>query len=269
MPLLQPLLTIERLYNRLTPVNRGRYAATQLIGWGINRLGLRPPSLRAPYGVRLTYVPEIAHDVMVRDTVLRGRFEEMKCQILRSLTPAGGVFIDVGANIGYFSLMASRWVGPDGRVCAIEAVPSTYALLAHNIELNRASNVTSVQAAGGARPGLQAMVRDADSGRSRLSPDGTGTHTVSVTTIDDLVSEHGLHRVDIIKTDLEWADFQVILGAQATIACHRPAIWLETLWLNRHGGSIAAVVAFLADLGYGCLQMMSERSTDLLCLPNP
>lgn len=269
MSLLQPLLAVERLYNRLTPISRGRYAATRVIGWGIRALGLPPPTLRAPYGVRLTYVPEIAHDLVVRDTVLRGRFEALECDTLRSLTPSGGVFIDVGANIGYFALMASQWVGPRGRVFAIEPVPTTYGLLVRNIVLNRAANVTSINAACSWRPGREAMVLDADSGRSHLSTNGTGADFVPVTTVDDLVAEHRPPRVDVIKSDVEGADFRVIQGARATIVRHRPAIWLESLWLGRYGSEVADVVAFMAGIGYGCLEMVSERSTDLLCLPNP
>lgn len=269
MSLLQPLLTFERVYNRLTPISRGRYAGTRLIGWGIGRLGLKAPTLHGPYGVRLTYVPRIAHDCLVRDTVLTGGFEELECDILRSLTPAGGGFIDVGANIGYFALMASSWVGPQGRVLAVEPVPETFGLLAENIALNQASNLTPINAACAAHPGRQGMVLDADSGRSHLAPNGSGATIVSVTTVDELVAEHRLERVDVIMTDVEGADFQVIQGARETIRQHRPAVWLETLWLPRYDSTVAEVVAFMECLDYSCLEMISQRSTDLLCLPNP
>lgn len=65
----------------------------------------------------------------------------------------GDVFVDVGANIGYFSLLASKLVGPGGRVVAIEASPEVFDLLRRNLELNKAHNVRAVNVAISDREG--------------------------------------------------------------------------------------------------------------------
>ena len=268
MRILQPFLTFERIYNRLTPINRGRFAGTCMIRWGVEYLGLQPPILPGPDGIRVEYSPKIALDIVVRDTLRQGSFEAREVEILRSHTLESGVFIDVGANIGYFTLLASRWVGSAGRVYAFEPVRQTYMLLRRNIALNNSVNVTTFQVACAAEPGELSIVTGQDSGWAYLSTDGQGGEQVAVTTVDRFVVEQRLDRLDVVKIDVEGADFEVIKGACQTIKRFRPVIWLETHHLSRFGAAPSDVVEYLEPLGYTCTEQENERSMDMLCVPN-
>jgi FkbM family methyltransferase len=268
MRILQPFLTFERIYNRLTPINRGRFAGTRMIRWGVEYLGLQPPILPGPDGIRVEYSPKIALDIVVRDTLRQGSFEAREVEILRSHTSESGVFIDVGANIGYFTLLASRWVGSAGWVYAFEPVRQTYMLLRRNIALNNSVNVTTFQVACAAEPGELSIVTGQDSGWAYLSTDGQGGEQVAVTTVDRFVVEQRLDRLDVVKIDVEGADFEVIKGACQTIKRFRPVIWLETSHLSRFGAAPSDVVEYLEPLGYTCTEQENERSMDMLCVPN-
>jgi FkbM family methyltransferase len=268
MRILQPFLTFERIYNRWTPIHRGGFAGTHMIRWGVESLGLQPPILPGPEGIRLEYSPKIALDTVVRDTLLQGSFEAREVEILRSHTSESGVFIDVGANIGYFTLLASRWVGSAGRVYAFEPVRQTYTLLRRNLVLNNCVNVATFQVACAAEPGELSIVTEQDSGKAYLSPDGQGQEQVAVTTVDCFATEQRLDRLDMVKIDVEGADFEVVKGARQTIKRFRPVIWLETLFLSRFGAAPSDVVEYLEPLGYTCMEQKNKRSMDMLCVPH-
>jgi len=66
---------------------------------------------------------------------------------IRPCLKRGSVFVDVGANVGYYTLMASKLVGPQGRVYSIEPIPSTVAILKSNVKINNCSNIKVCNAA--------------------------------------------------------------------------------------------------------------------------
>jgi tRNA G37 N-methylase Trm5 len=76
---------------------------------------------------------------------------------IRKIVRPGSVCLDIGAHIGFYSLLLSRWAGPDGRVASFEPVPYTYSFLLRNLKRNGASNVTPEQAAVGEHVGVVRM----------------------------------------------------------------------------------------------------------------
>jgi FkbM family methyltransferase len=269
MRILQPAMTFEVLCNKHLPsLKRGRFIGSRIIRFGMNHLGLQPPVVQGPHGVQFEYAPGFIFGVVMSDLVYRGRFEESETETLRGLTAHDDVMIDVGANLGYFALMASRWVGPRGRVFAFEPVRETAAQLRRNIALNDAKNIEVLDCACGAEPGEMSMVTDEyDSGLAYLSPVVQGNDLVKVIRLDDFVRERGLSRVDVLKIDAEGADLEVAKGARETIERFRPAVWLETFWLDRFGATEADVSSYFEPLGYECTPIKNEESTDMLCLP--
>ncbi len=141
------LLGLDRLYNRHTSFRRGRDAFTRLMLWSIANLGFEPPLIHLESGEVFEYSPEIAFDVLARELVLKGVFEPRETAKIHELMRRDCVFVDVGANIGYFSILAAKWIGPGGSVIAFEPVDAIHRLLCKNISLNQIDNVTPLKLA--------------------------------------------------------------------------------------------------------------------------
>ncbi|MBF6439623.1 FkbM family methyltransferase [Nocardia cyriacigeorgica] len=88
-----------------------------------------------------------SRDLIQRYIGLYGTWEPHLTAWLRHQLQPGDGFIDVGANIGYFAVVASRLVGPQGRVVAVEASPPFHEKMLHHIDLNKSTNVRAVNAA--------------------------------------------------------------------------------------------------------------------------
>jgi FkbM family methyltransferase len=165
--------------------------------------------------------------------------------LVRSLMP-GSVFVDVGANHGYFSLLAAALVGSSGRVVAFEPNPQVFGQLRTHVMLNGfESRVTTIDAAladvSDAEARLFVSHLTTNSGLSSLNPRAstldrgwlTADHTVPVRveTFDRWLATSGLPRVDLVKIDVEGAEHRVIAGMAQSLAQRRiGAILCETEW---------------------------------------
>jgi hypothetical protein len=111
-------------------------------------------------------------DLIGQVLAVSGVWEPHITAAFRELLASGDVCVDVGAHIGYFSLLASRLVGPHGHVYALEPAPATYAALRSNLELNGVTNVTALRVAAGdrEREGLLHEDRPGNTGASSILP---------------------------------------------------------------------------------------------------
>jgi FkbM family methyltransferase len=261
------LLECERLYNRYTSFPRFQFACSRIIAWGEKHLGFEAPLLYLRSGLTVEYSSLVAGDIVIRDLLLTGSFEPKQTEIIKRLLPNGGTFIDVGANVGYFSIVGATTLGPSGRVYAFEPVADIYKLLCRNISLNKLNNVTPVNSACFSSSGEMAMMRDIDSAKSRLSPVAQENETVQLTTLDAFVDEVGLERIDFIKIDAEGSDLEVLKGASRTVGRFRPAVMVELSGPPLLYGSISDVFRFFEDRPYKLSLINGRWSVDLLCEP--
>jgi FkbM family methyltransferase len=156
----------------------------------------------------------------------------------RDAVRPGMTALDVGANVGAYSLLLGRWVGASGAVFAFEPAPDAYDGLQRHIHLNALDAiVTPVRAAVGAAPATAPFVVGATAGESRLATptdDDARTVAVPVTTLDEFCAREHL-TPDFIKIDVEGAELDVLRGARDTIRRTRgrlslfvemhPSIW--------------------------------------------
>jgi FkbM family methyltransferase len=158
----------------------------------------------------------------------------------------GAVFYDVGANVGYFSLLGCRRVGSDGEVHCFEPLEANVRVLRRNLEENRFRNYRIHQVAVADRSGSAEMVLADEPGRTRLSDArqdaGERTVVVPLACLDEL----GLPPPDVVKIDVEGAESRVLRGMTRLLREHRPVLIIEL-----HGDQRAPVVAALADADYG------------------
>jgi FkbM family methyltransferase len=171
----------------------------------------------------------------------------------------GETFYDIGANIGFFTLLAARLVGPKGAVVAFEPLPANVDQLRKTIALNDLSNVTVVASAMSSTEsvGQFAPGRDArDAGRLVAQP-ADGTIEVRVTTVDAAAEQRSLRPPSVIKVDVEGEEVETLRGALETIARHRPVLLVEVHWLGRL--FLDFVEEALAPLGYRASTLGGEQ----------
>jgi FkbM family methyltransferase len=151
----------------------------------------------------------------------RRHFERNELEFILNVLQPGMTFVDVGANVGLFSLPAARKV-QHGKVFAFEPTRSTYELLARNVQINSLKNLRAFHSALGDYVGeavLQVNVRGKDGlntlGRpTHESSEVIGKETVPITTLDHFMDRHGIARVDAMKVDVEGAELFVFRGAE-------------------------------------------------------
>lgn len=176
----------------------------------------------------------------------RGRLDsnEPEFHRLGEWLRSGDVAIDVGANIGAYTLRISQLVGPSGRVYAFEPVPDTFASLTRNVHAVGATNVTLFNAACGEEAGLVGMnvPNDADGlpnpYLAHICKGATSLKALCIQ-VDAL---HLRERIALVKIDAEGFDAQVVFGMRALLERSHPRIIIE----SRN----SAVESTLAELGY-------------------
>ncbi|HEY1073999.1 FkbM family methyltransferase [Brevundimonas sp.] len=157
----------------------------------------------------------------------------------------GGVFVDIGANVGVMSFRGARAVGPTGRVIAFEPNPSNADKYLRGVIANGFTNITLFQIAAAEHPGVAFVTPQSNgkivAGDSLLSRD----HAVTALPADRLLADQP--RIDLIKIDIEGFELQAIRGLLKTIARTRPRMLVEfnPLCLVPHGGNPPEALADL------------------------
>jgi FkbM family methyltransferase len=134
---------------------------------------------------------------------------------LRARTPAGGVFVDVGANVGTYAMALARHVGANGKVIAIEPHPVTHARLAFNRAASGLTQVILVAAAAGPSDGELMIETDGDNlGASHIVSGERADNAIRVPSLrlERILGEAGVGHVDALKIDVEGYEDRVLTG---------------------------------------------------------
>ncbi len=192
--------------------------------------------------------------------------ERYEAALVARLLDPGEVFWDVGANVGYFSLVAAAAVQETGQVLAFE--PGTAALerLTENVSLNPFKNIGISNLAVADRDGEAVLYRAegiADSSASLFSAaaGAAGGEVCRTVALDSFLQQEGLRPPDFIKLDVEGAELAALQGAAAILTDSRPLLLVEMEEKNlvAAGASKAAIQAFLADYGYRAAFLQKGR----------
>lgn len=155
---------------------------------------------------------------------IAGTYEPEKTNCITETTKEGMVVLDVGAHVGYFSLIMARLVGPKGKVFSFEPRVLNRRFLETHIRLNGIRNVYVYPKCVGDHVGEVMFETRTGSGTGHISNDGNTT--VRMTTIDLLVQFGGIPSPDLIKIDVEGAEMRVLRGGLETIRNTLPTIIL-------------------------------------------
>lgn len=268
------LIKLARRVFRNTWVHRLRittFVYRRLFGL-VNRGGMDEIGFR---GLRLV-LP--ADDISMTPTILSGEYEAFELDLFERLIKPGITMIDVGANIGIYSLIAGKRGQPTGRVFAFEPVPENLDHLHRNIQLNGLTNVDTIPAAVGDERGRT---------RIALSPKEFGTHAIAtetykgrglsahkayvevpITTIDKFVNDRSI-QPDVIKIDIEGYEPFAVRGGLRTLR-QQPALFIEFSadLIRRYGEDPLRMLSSLVHI-YDRCYVIEERHRRLVHIGEP
>lgn len=201
-------------------------------------------------------------DPLMREVCFTGRYEPQETALLTRLLGTGMTAVDVGANWGYFTLVAAHLVGPTGRVVSVEADPRAHDTLLWNVMSNGLTSVRVVAAAAadqigtlsfaayGANPGA-----GANFGLVLAAPSGNGSARFEVPArpLDQILDEAKVERVNLLKMDIEGAESLAVVGLGRRLSSQlidRLVLELHPGYLREQGSSVRAVIDRIAGFGY-------------------
>jgi FkbM family methyltransferase len=251
----QPPDALLGVIRRLFAASR-RVRVASILGVLLLRVYLlrpRPPVVVDVMGVRMELDPM---DVVDRGLlVYPWLWDPKEIQFMREHLAPGSVFVDAGAHVGFYALMAGRCVGPTGRVLAIEADPKTYETLARNARLNGELPVIPVHAALAESRRRLVLSRNPAPNKGGNSvlfeyPGGDRVEVDGVSLVD-LLDEHAIDRPDGIKLDLEGYEFKVLQSFfQRADAARFPSFVIVEHVTSLDAEAGGDVVALLIEHGY-------------------
>lgn len=173
-----------------------------------------------------------------------GSYEYEKQLLFQKMISPGSIVFDLGAHVGFYTLLASVLVGSKGQVFAFEPMPKNLHYLKEHLQINQINNVTVTEAAVSEKSGVAYFEQTESSFQGHLS--SQGSIRVDVVSLDELIAEGKIPTPDYIKMDVEGAEVQVLHGAKSLIEKSHPTIFLAT-----HGDEIQRECRqFLSSLGY-------------------
>lgn len=160
-----------------------------------------------------------------------GIYELDKQKFFIEKVKKGDVVFDIGAQSGFYSLLAAELSGENGKVFSFEPLPQNIFYLKKNIEINNCQNIKVIEAAVSENPGILKFERGNNNFTGRIG-DG-GDLEVKAVSIDNLINKKALPIPNVIKIDVEGAEFDVLKGAQIALK-NKPIIFLSIHRINSH-----------------------------------
>jgi len=192
----------------------------------------------------------------IQRSIYLNAFEPRESALVRDYLKPGMTFVDVGANVGYFTLMAASLVGVRGAVVAFEPSPYAFDRLARTIEGNQLPQVRAIQAALSDTSGtLQIYVPKLPGNHTPTMVANDGGDPIDVAThrLDECLVDLGIDRVDLMKIDVEGFEPNVLRGAKSYLEHGKiNAILCEfnRLWLEANKSSPAQLYDDITSYGY-------------------
>jgi len=219
-------------------------------------LGYRIPAIATlANGMKLTVA---WNDFVGRAIYEAGCYEQDTVALLQTLLKPGMVFLDVGAHVGQYTLTASRLVGPTGQVHSFEPDPNTFRWLSINVRRNKLANVRLNQVALFAEPGKRSLylATPRDIGSNSLSQPANYAGTVCDVpcfTLDEYVALRRVRCVDVMKIDIEGAEYSMLQGAGGLLSRENKPLLIiefEEARQKAFGSSCAKLAHLLRSYGY-------------------
>lgn len=254
------------LYVRNTPIEKGRWTLLKN-----NRQSLKSlfpinihKIIRSRYGFHVNLDLD---DYVTQEIFLSGEYEKEVSDVVLSVLKEGDIFVDVGANIGYFSLLASSIVGDNGKVYSFE--PLYYNNLRDNLKINGTDNVKVYPLALSDQPGEARIFKSASDNRgmSSFREITNSVETIVKTdTLDNIIGHDTCP--DLIKIDVEGAEYKALIGMSGIIDRCAPKLIIEISrdFLIDLDSSAEELCNFLFSRGYRMFQIGGDTMEEITSL---
>jgi FkbM family methyltransferase len=160
-----------------------------------------------------------------------GTYEDHHTTQFAKIIKEGEIVFDIGAHVGFYTLLASLLVGPRGRVYSFEPCSENLFYLKEHLRLNGIANVVVLETAVADRCDYAAFQKGENRSEGRLCQ--RGNLRVKIISLDELIAHYELPVPNYLKIDVEGAEYLVLKGAEATIGEHHP-----TIFLSLHGSDL-------------------------------
>ena len=145
----------------------------------------------------------------------------------------GDVVVDIGAHIGKYTIEAAIIVGEQGKIIAVEPLPSNFNILKKNIKINKLRNIAAFNlAAWHNNCRLTFYIGRSSAQGGAMKDFGQGTLEVEGRSMDDLLNKCDIIKIDWIKMDVEGAEYEALLGLEETLQKYKPKLMIEVLLKN-------------------------------------
>ena len=196
--------------------------------------------------------------------LVRGSFEPFKMELFKEAIKPQMVVVDVGAYVGYHTVLASRLSGPQGKVYAFECDPRNYRFLVHNVKLNNCTNVAATPRAVGDKAGVMTFSLEEDPATSNFGHHGARAllSEVECASLDEML---GGQPVDVVKMSIQGGECRALQGMEKTLARQAKVLLFvecSPATLRHAGASVDALLGQLHQLGFS-VQVIDENERRL------
>jgi FkbM family methyltransferase len=222
------------------------------------------PATIERYGARIHLNPR---DPVVSGALALGVYEKPETRFFLKTVASGMTFLDVGANVGYYSALALARLGPAGRVIAFEPDPETFEYLQRTIAANGPDRTTALNKGLADAPGTLKLYRNSSNrGDNRFYANDLADNSVDVEVAcaDDVLAGLGIGKVDLIKIDVQGFEGKVLCGLERTIRNSPPLTILSEFWpwgLREAGSDPFEVLKRLQGFGLQLHELTADGST--------
>lgn len=198
---------------------------------------------------------------------MHGTWEPLETEVIKRLCRAGDFVLDIGGNIGWYSVVVSKIIGPTGRLISFEPDPKNYAMLSRNLaRVEDGPQTTPRQEAVSDREGaLQLFLSEDNLGDHRIFSDGTAREILEVPTSPlDKVLESEERLPDLVKSDAQGSEAKILRGARDLFAKGWRPIFVMEFWpfgLSNSGDDPFWIWSQLTELGYQVFELTEDKTT--------
>lgn len=189
-----------------------------------------------------------------------GVFEPHCLAIVKKLLRTGDTFVDIGGNIGLYTIYGSQIVGLAGKVLTFEPIPSHCVRIRENLALNNITNFIVFETALGDKTGIVDLEIPEGGNQGCFSvsnnaepiKSGENKTRAKISRFDDVIRDNDPSKISLIKIDIEGAEFMALQGMQEMFSKFCPSVIIELnqIALNRLGSNSFAVISWFQDKGY-------------------
>jgi FkbM family methyltransferase len=173
------------------------------------------------------------NDPVISGALTFGVYEQTETRFFCRACQPDMTFLDIGANVGYYTALAISRIGEHGRIIALEPDRESFEYLKRTVAANRSANVTCIQKAAGNLTGeLKLYVSSDNRGDNRLYANDLSdrSYNVAVSTVDSMLEECGVLGVDLVKIDVQGFEGQVLHGMRETIRRSENIVIMTEFW---------------------------------------